>query len=142
MGILRYKEPKLNILKRLFNNEENTEIAELNKIANTINFDSIQLDEKGIESEINSFQYIFDHLTTGIWMREEPHGDLLYASKGFEEILNLPLKTIYETPSLRYRMVHPMHKKKWLLILSSLPKGKRCKCCIRLQMEKSRKSGF
>ncbi|PYF06389.1 EAL domain-containing protein [Ureibacillus chungkukjangi] len=124
MGILRYKEPKLNILKRLFNNEENTEIAELNKIANTINFDSIQLDEKGIESEINSFQYIFDHLTTGIWMREEPHGDLLYASKGFEEILNLPLKTIYETPSLRYRMVHPMHKKEVATNFELVAKGK------------------
>lgn len=124
MGILRYKEPKLNILKRLFNNEENTEIAELNKIANTINIDSIQLDEKGIESEINSFQYIFDHLTTGIWMREEPNGDLLYASKGFEEILNLPLKTIYETPSLRYRMVHPMHKKDVATNFELVAKGK------------------
>ena len=124
MGNLRYKEPKLNILKRLFNNVENVEIDELSEVTNSINFETRELYEKRIESEINSFQFIFDHLTSGIWMREEIHGDLVYASKGFEEILSLPLKKIYETPSLRYQMVHPMYKKEVATNFERVANGK------------------
>ncbi|MFC7687954.1 EAL domain-containing protein [Ureibacillus sp. GCM10028918] len=121
---MRYKEPKLSIIKRLFNNEEKIESIKLNEAINEAYFKHTHLDEKGIESEINNFQYIFDHLTAGIWMREEIKGDLVYASKGFEEILSLPLNKIYETPSLRFQMVHPMHKKEVAANLEMVAKGK------------------
>lgn len=111
MVVLRHKEPKLNILKRLFNNEEIVELTEQYEVITDSSFDDPQIDDKSIESGINNFQYIFDHLTSGIWMREELDGELVYASKGFENILNFPLHKIYETPSLRYQIVHPLHKK-------------------------------
>ncbi len=124
MGVLRHKEPKMNILKRLFNNEEIVETAERNDVISDIDFHRVQIDDKRIEFEMNNFQYIFDHLTSGIWMREELEGDLVYASKGFEEILNLPLKKIYETPSLRYQMVQPLYKKEVAANFEMVAKGK------------------
>ncbi|QCR30868.1 EAL domain-containing protein [Lysinibacillus sp. SGAir0095] len=121
---MRYKEPKLNILKRLFNNEENSVVTEQNKDNSELNSHPVEIEETMLINEINSFQYIFDNLTSGIWMREEIHGDLLYASKGFEAILNLPLKVIYETPSLRNKMVHPLHKKEVATNFELLAQGK------------------
>lgn len=122
---MRYKEPKLNILKRLFNNEDNIETTNQSGAMKEDYFDNKHLTEKGLESEINNFQYIFDHLTSGIWMREEIHGDLVYASKGFEEILNLPLDKIYQTPSLRFQMVHSRHKKEVAANLEMVAEGKK-----------------
>ncbi|MDN4494630.1 EAL domain-containing protein [Ureibacillus aquaedulcis] len=120
---MKYKEPRLNILKRLFNNEEVLETTELKENSDINHKHAAPLDEKGIESEIDNFQYIFDHLSSGIWMREEIHGELVYASKGFEEILQIPLTKIYDTPSLRFQMVHPMHKKEVAANFELVAKG-------------------
>ena len=125
VGVLRHKEPKLNIIKRLFNNEEIVEKTEKNEVITDNLIDHAPIDEKKLENEMNSFQSIFDHLTSGIWIREELDGDLVYASKGFEEILNLPLNKIYETPSLRYQMVHPLHKKEVAANFESVAQGKK-----------------
>ncbi|WP_052129933.1 EAL domain-containing protein [Ureibacillus sinduriensis] len=119
---MKYKEQKLNILKRLFNNVETTKLSGAMK---EDYFEHTHLAENGFEIEFNNFQYIFDHLTSGIWMREEIQGDLVYASKGFEEILNLPLDKIYETPSLRFQMVHSMHKKEVAAHLEMVAEGKK-----------------
>jgi len=124
VGVLRHKEPKMNILKRLFNNEEIVEETRKNVAITDINTDMPPIDEKSIENEISNFQYIFDHLTSGIWLREKLDGDLVYASKGFEEILNLPLTKIYKTPSLRYQMVHPQYKKEVTANFQSVAQGK------------------
>lgn len=120
---MSYKESKLSILKRLFNNEEDVETTELNEIISESDLNHTHINEKGIESEVNSFQYIFDHLTSGIWMREEIHGDLVYASKGFEKILNLPLNKIYETPSLRFQIIGPIYKKEVTINLEKVAQG-------------------
>ena len=111
MGILRHKEPKVSILKRLFNNEEQDGATEWNQVIKEMDR-TLEDTMKNGESihEMGSFHYIFDHLTSGIWMREELYGELVYASKGFEEILKFPLNKIYETPSLRFQLVDPLHK--------------------------------
>lgn len=44
------------------------------------------------------YRQIFNHLQAGIWMRESVHGRVIYASKGLEQLLQIPLEKIYTDP--------------------------------------------
>lgn len=54
----------------------------------------------------DEYQYIFDHLTSGIWMRESMDGPFIYTSKGLEDILNLPTNTLYENEQAWFELVN------------------------------------
>ena len=56
------------------------------------------------------YKYIFDHLHTGIWMRQSINGPLIFASKGLEELLQIPLTTLYQDPDCWKEMVLPMYR--------------------------------
>src|SRR5690625_4924179 len=58
----------------------------------------------------NHFKYIFDHLNAGIWMRQSINGPLIFASKGLEDLLQIPLTTLYQEPDCWKEMVLPMYR--------------------------------
>ncbi|KYG90498.1 hypothetical protein A0U40_05870 [[Bacillus] sp. KCTC 13219] len=59
-----------------------------------------------IEKHMLEYQYIFDHLTSGIWMRESMDGPFIYTSKGLEEILCLPTKTLYLNDNAWFELIN------------------------------------
>ncbi|MEC1178956.1 EAL domain-containing protein [Metasolibacillus meyeri] len=62
--------------------------------------------EIALKESRDEYQYIFDHLTSGIWMRESMDGPFIYASKGLEEILCLPTKTLYVNDQAWFELVN------------------------------------
>lgn len=56
------------------------------------------------------YRYIFDHLHIGIWKRKYIDGKILFASKGLEDLLQIPLNVIYEQPDYWRSMVLPMYR--------------------------------
>ncbi|MDI7743569.1 EAL domain-containing protein [Lysinibacillus fusiformis] len=66
----------------------------------------IQLENKLAEQN-ESYEQIFNNLTSGIWIRETIGGRFLFASKGLEKILDMPVSKLYEDSDLWYYMIHP-----------------------------------
>ncbi|WP_117160693.1 EAL domain-containing protein [Paraliobacillus sp. X-1268] len=68
-------------------------------------------DEKNLEQELitinNRFKQIFDHLSSGIWMKDYPSNKLSFISKGAEEIFNLSLDDIYADETIWHTIIHP-----------------------------------
>lgn len=65
--------------------------------------------KKQLIEQNEEYKSIFDTLTSGIWMREKIGGKFLFASKGLEEILEIPLSTLYEDSKAWYNMIQPVH---------------------------------
>lgn len=65
--------------------------------------------KKQLIEQYEEYKSIFDTLTSGIWMREKIGGKFLFASKGLEEILEIPLSTLYEDSKAWYNMIQPVH---------------------------------
>lgn len=74
--------------------------------------------KKKLMEQNEGYKSIFDNLTSGIWMREKIGGKFLFASKGLESILEIPLSTLYEDSKAWYNMIQPVH-------LPELAKGKK-----------------
>lgn len=65
--------------------------------------------KKQLIEQNEEYKSIFDTLTSGIWMREKIGGKFLFASKGLEEILEIPLSNLYEDSKAWYNMIQPVH---------------------------------
>ncbi|GGM22229.1 hypothetical protein GCM10011351_05140 [Paraliobacillus quinghaiensis] len=67
--------------------------------------------EKQLEHELRdtneSFDHIFNNLSSGIWMKELDSSNITYLSKGTEEIFELPLEEIYQNPTIWESVIHP-----------------------------------
>ena len=74
--------------------------------------------KKQLIEQNEGYKSIFDNLTSGIWMKEEIGGKFLFASKGLEEILEIPLSTLYEDSKAWHNMIQPVH-------LAELENGKK-----------------
>ncbi|MCM3721309.1 sensor domain-containing protein [Solibacillus isronensis] len=74
--------------------------------------------KKQLIEQNEGYKSIFDNLTSGIWMREKIGGKFLFASKGLEDILEIPLSTLYEDSKAWFNMIQPVH-------LSELENGKK-----------------
>src|SRR5699024_6516702 len=81
----------------------------------------------------NSYRYIFDNLHVGIWMRESMEGDIIFASKGMEHLLQIPLATLYEKPDYWKGMVLPMHQEGLFEKYKSLKNGERIEHKFRIK---------
>jgi len=66
----------------------------------------IELEHKLAELNENSEQ-IFDNLLSGIWIREKLGGKFLFASKGLEKILEIPINELYKDSTIWHSMINP-----------------------------------
>ncbi|WP_042476215.1 EAL domain-containing protein [Bacillus ndiopicus] len=66
--------------------------------------------EFALKENRDEYQYIFDHLTSGIWMRESMDGPFIYTSKGLEEILGISTKTLYLNDNAWFNLVNEEYK--------------------------------
>ncbi|MGN7479063.1 EAL domain-containing protein [Solibacillus silvestris] len=66
----------------------------------------IQLENQLVEQN-ESYKSIYNNLSSGIWMREVIGGKFLFASKGLEKILDIPLSKLYEDSKVWFSMIHP-----------------------------------
>ncbi|RUL48626.1 EAL domain-containing protein [Lysinibacillus antri] len=55
----------------------------------------------------DNFYYMFDNITSGIWMKESLDDKFVYVSKALETISAIPLKRLYEEKHLWYNMIQP-----------------------------------
>ncbi|WP_158591784.1 EAL domain-containing protein [Oceanobacillus halophilus] len=67
--------------------------------------------ENELQNTINNLKYVYDHLNVGIWMREYMEGEIVFASKGMEEILEYPIQKLYDEPDYWKNMVLPEDRK-------------------------------
>lgn len=92
--------------------------------------------EKLLESELKDtiarYAFIFDNLTAGIWMRDAETGKMIFASKGMEDILKIPLETLYTDKDIWRNMVHPCHHHEIGPYLEKSAKGESAKFTYRL----------
>lgn len=67
--------------------------------------------EKKLEKELitinNRFKQIYDHLSSGIWMKEYASNKLNFISKGAEKIFNLSLDELYADETIWQTTIHP-----------------------------------
>lgn len=82
-----------------------------------------QLDNALAESR-NDYQYIFDHLSSGIWVRESIQGKYIYASKGIEAILEIPKSQLFQDSNSWYNMIDPKYHKEFSEAVETLSQGK------------------
>src|SRR5690625_499320 len=82
-----------------------------------------QLEMQLIENN-KHYEYIFDHLHVGIWMKESINGEFIFVSKGLEELLQIPLKTLYDQPNIWMELVLPDYREELLEKYQLLHKGK------------------
>jgi len=57
-----------------------------------------------------SYRYIFNHLSAGIWMRDSIGRDIIFASEGLSGMFQLPLSVIYEEPEILKEMIVEEHR--------------------------------
>lgn len=140
---------KSSIFKRLFNKgieestiQENPQInplllkkSEASTSTNKALVKETQINDRelSLEDNINNLQYIFDNLSSGIWMRDSVNGKFVYASKGLEELFQIPLGKFYEDATVWQRMIHPLHQKEVKESLELVSKGKTVQMIYRIQ---------
>lgn len=66
----------------------------------------IELENQIIEQNEN-YKKIFNNLSSGIWVRDASDGSFVFASKGLESILDIPISNLYDNPDTWYEMIHP-----------------------------------
>lgn len=81
------------------------------------------LEIKMDESKRNT-RRLLDYLAVGFWLKEYDTGKVEYISKGAEEILQYPLKELYNDPKIWLNIVHSSDKEKVMEKQSILTKGK------------------
>ncbi|MBM7610377.1 diguanylate cyclase (GGDEF)-like protein/PAS domain S-box-containing protein [Lysinibacillus composti] len=73
-------------------------------------FTNEKLLENALTEAIENYEYIFDNLSAGIWMRDYINGNFKFASKGLETILEVPINTLYSNSNIWKEMIHPEDK--------------------------------
>lgn len=85
---------------------------------------AFKLLEKTLNDTLANYHSIFDNLDAGIWMRDSIRGNMLFASKGLEGILGIPLARLYEDSEVWINMIHPAHREEVLAYTDHLASGK------------------
>ncbi|MEK4170682.1 EAL domain-containing protein [Lysinibacillus sp. FSL L8-0312] len=85
---------------------------------------AFKLLEQALNDTLANYHYIFNHLDAGIWMRDSIRGTMLFASKGLEGILGIPLAKLYEDAEVWINMIHPAHREEVLAYTDYLAIGK------------------
>jgi len=63
--------------------------------------------ENQITEQNENYKKIFNSLSSGIWVRAAADKSVVFASKGLEDILEIPISKLYENPDTWYEMIHP-----------------------------------
>ncbi len=66
--------------------------------------------EKALKEKNESYEYIFDNLSAGVWMRENIDENIIYASKGLEDIIGIPLTQLYENSDIWKERIQPAYQ--------------------------------
>ncbi|RKQ16940.1 EAL domain-containing protein [Ureibacillus endophyticus] len=78
------------------------------KIIGIIKDETYQIElENQITKVKDNFYYMFDNISSGIWMKKSFDGKFEYVSKALEKITAYPAKRIYEEKNLWYNMIQP-----------------------------------
>lgn len=68
-------------------------------------------EQKELEQKLNStmeyFRYMFNHLDASIWLMEYPSGKMKFVSKGTEDILQIPVNQLIDRPIQWEVFLHP-----------------------------------
>ena len=88
---------------------------------------AFKLLEKTLNDTLANYHSIFDNLDAGIWMRDSIRGNMLFASKGLEGILGIPLAKLYDDSEVWINMIHPAHREEVLAYTDHLASGKAIK---------------
>ncbi|WP_246027593.1 MULTISPECIES: EAL domain-containing protein [Lysinibacillus] len=104
--------------------------AKIIGVTNDVSY-QIQLENQLIEQNEN-YQYIFDNLTSGIWMRESAGGKFIFASKGLETILDIPVSKLYEDSNVWYKMIHPNYHQELKNSMRLITEGRSIQTIYRL----------
>ncbi|HWL23250.1 MAG TPA: PAS domain-containing protein [Ureibacillus sp.] len=91
----------------------------------------IQLENK-LREQNENYQYVFDNLSSGIWIRENASQKFTFASKGLEDILELPNSKLYEDPNIWYDMIHPDYHQELVDAKKKLAAGESLQTIYRL----------
>ncbi|WP_052360732.1 sensor domain-containing phosphodiesterase [Oceanobacillus manasiensis] len=85
-------------------------------------------EEKNLEIELrhtlNSMVHMFNNLDAGIWMKEFDTKKITLASEQLVDLLHIPLKKIYDDPTIWEQLVHPDFQEKAFEKQKQLLEGK------------------
>ena len=65
--------------------------------------------ENRLVQQNESYKSIYNNLSSGIWIRKTMDGEFIFASKGLEKILGIPVSRLYADPNVWYSMIHPSY---------------------------------
>lgn len=94
---------------------------------------AFKLLEKTLNDTLANYHSIFDNLDAGIWMRDSIRGNMLFASKGLEGILGIPLAKLYDDSEVWINMIHPAHREEVLAYTDHLASGKSYQVIYRIR---------
>ncbi|MFD1849081.1 EAL domain-containing protein [Oceanobacillus bengalensis] len=81
----------------------------------------------------NRLIHIYDNLSIGIWMREKIDGNIVFASKGIEDILQIPLEKLYKEPDYWMNMILHSHRQEVFKAFKRLRNGERIQVKYRIK---------
>lgn len=109
----RIKHGKLNDIRYIkVHAEVNFKDGKPYKIIGVVKDETYKVKLEEQLSELNeNYWYMFDNLTSGVWLKESLDGKFVYASKALEKILEIPLSRLYEDHNIWSKMIQPDYKK-------------------------------
>lgn len=84
---------------------------------------SFKLMEQTLNDTLANYHDIFNNLDAGVWMRDSIRGNMLFASKGLEGILGIPLEQLYKDSEAWINLIHPAHREEVLAYTDHLALG-------------------
>lgn len=90
-----------------------------------------QVEEK-LKEMVERTQYIFNHLSSGFWVRESIGGDFTYVSKGLGEIFNISLDQFYKNKNIWTSHIHPEDKNEIEKNMKTVSNGKHIQVIYRI----------
>lgn len=88
-----------------------------------------------LEETNQSYLNIFNDLHVGIWMRESIDGKIIFASQGMENLLQIPLRKLYEQPDYWRDMILPMYREELFEKYKLLSNGEAIEHKYRIQAD-------
>lgn len=119
----------VTIIGNIVNNKDEREklIGVINDRTSYVQF------EKEVQKTEKRFQYVFDHLDVGIWMRNFPEENLIFASKGVEKTFQVPLETMNKYPKRWMDIILPEYRDEVESAYDKLEKGEKISIRYRIQ---------
>lgn len=90
-----------------------------------------QVEEK-LKEMVERTQYIFNHLSSGFWVRDSIDGDFTYASKGLEKIFNISLDQFYTNKNIWMNHIHPQDREETSKSMETVSKGEHVQVIYRI----------